>query len=308
MSDAAASAAPSGAQPAAVQALLRRAAIASEAPWLHREVARRMAERLAIVKAEPDCVIDWWSAQGGGRSALQGQYPKARIESVEPTAPLVERARRAARPAWWSVRRWVGPAPAAWLQAEAPHCARAGLLWSNMMLHWADDPAMVFARWREAVAVGGFVMFSCFGPDTLRELHALYARLGWGPPGHAFIDMHDLGDALVRAGFADPVMDMETLTLTWADAESALAELRALGGNAAAARWPGLRTPRWRARLLDELQRALAGADGRLRLSFEIVQGHAFQPPPRVRVAAETRLSAETLRSLARAGRPPATP
>lgn len=306
MSDAAIPTAPSGAQPAAVQAQLRRAAIATEAPWLHREVARRMAERLAIVKAQPDGVIDWWSALGGGHPALQARYPKARIEAVEPTMALVARSRRAVQSPWWSVQRWLHAPPAVWREDEAPRDARAGLLWSNMMLHWTADPAALFERWREAVAVGGFVMFSCFGPDTLRELQALYARLGWGLPGHDFIDMHDLGDALVRAGFADPVMDMETLTLTWADAEAALAELRGLGSNAAISRRPGLRTPRWRARLLDELQRALVGADGRLRLSFEIVQGHAFQPPPRVRVTAETRVSAETLRSLARAGRPPA--
>ncbi|WP_295644938.1 biotin synthase [uncultured Methylibium sp.] len=308
MSDPAASAALHGAQPAAVQAQLRRAAQASEAPWLHREVARRMAERLAIIKASPDCVIDWGSLRGGGRAALQAQYPEARIEMVEPTPALAERSRLAARAPWWTPRRWLRPAPAAWLEPRAPRDGRAGLLWSNMTLHWAADPAPVFERWREAVAVGGFVMFSCFGPDTLRELRALYRRLGWGVPGHAFIDMHDLGDALVQAGFADPVMDMETLTLTWVDAEAALAELRGLGSNAAGARLAGCRTPRWRARLLDELQSALAGPDGRLRLSFEIVQGHAFQPPPRLRVAAETRVPVETLRRLARAGqRPPTT-
>lgn len=308
MSDPAASAALHGAQPAAVQAQLRRAALAGEAPWLHREVARRMAERLAIVKASPDCVIDWWSARGGGRAALQAHYPTARIEMVEPTPALAESSRLAARAPWWTPRRWLRPAPAAWLESQAPRDGRAGLLWSNMMLHWVADPAPVFERWREAVSVGGFVMFSCFGPDTLRELQALYRRLGWGMPAHAFIDMHDLGDALVQAGFADPVMDMETLTLTWADAQAALAELRGLGSNAAGSRFAGWRTPRWQARLLDELRSALAGPDGRLSLSFEIVQGHAFQPPPRLRVTAETRVPVETLRRLARAGQRPPTP
>lgn len=308
MSDAAAPDASAAAQ-AAVQSWLRRAARGSAVPCLHREVAQRMAERLAIVRLRPVDVVDWWSVLGGGRSALQAQYPKARIAAVEPTVLLQRRAQREALPPWWAPQRWLGPAPRAWLEGEAPLDGCAGLVWSNMMLHWSADPAQLFARWREALAVDGFVMFSCFGPDTLQELRALYARLGWGPPSHRFIDMHDLGDALVHAGFADPVMDMERLTLTWPDANAALSELRALGGNAAAARHPGLRTPRWRSRLQDELRLALSDGDGRLRMSFEIVQGHAFRPPPRVRVAAETRVSVEALRSLARAGqRPPSAP
>lgn len=295
-----------GPQPAAVQAYLRRAAQASAAPWLHGEIARRMAERLAIVKATPSVVIDWWAAQGGGAAALRTQYPRARIEAVEPNAALARRSARDARWPWWSPRRWTQRAMPVWHEADAPRDGRAKLLWSNMMLHWSADPALQFAQWREAVAVDGFVMFSCFGPDTLRELRSLYQRLGWAAPGHAFIDMHDLGDAMVQAGFADPVMDMEQLTLTWADASAALLELRTLGGNAAAQRHAGLRTPRWRARLLSELETALAGSDGRLHLSFEIVYGHAFRPLPRVRVAAETRVSVEALRSLARAGSKPA--
>lgn len=292
----------SGPQPAAVQAYLRRAARMPTAPWLHGEIARRMAERLGIVKATPAVVIDWWSAQGGGASALRTQYPQARIEAVEPNEGLAQRSERNARRPWWSLRRWTQPAMPLWTEGAAPGDSRAELLWSNMMLHWSADPARLFAQWREAVAVDGFVMFSCFGPDTLRELRSLYRRLGWTVPGHAFIDMHDLGDAMVHAGFADPVMDMEPLTLTWADASAALAELRTLGGNAASQRHPGLRTPRWRTRLLAELESALAGPDGRLRLSFEIIYGHAFRPLPRVRVAAETRVSVEVLRSLARAG------
>ncbi|WP_428420192.1 biotin synthase [Methylibium sp.] len=296
-----------GPQAAAVQAHLRRAARAGVAPWLHGEIARRMAQRLAIVKTTPAVVIDWWSAQGGGAAALRAQYPRAQVEAVEPNEGLVRRSARAALAPWWSPRRWTRPAMPVWREADAPRDGRAQLLWSNMMLHWSADPALQFTQWRDAVAVDGFVMFSCFGPDTLRELRPLYRRLGWAEPGHAFIDMHDLGDAMVQVGFADPVMDMEQLTLTWADAAAALAELRTLGGNAGVQRHAGLRTPRWRARLLAELDTALAGPDGRLRLSFEIIYGHAFRPPPRVRVAAETRVSVEALRSLARAGSKPAS-
>ena len=298
------SAASPAAQPSAVQAHLRRALRHDQAPWLHGEIARRMARRLQVVKLQPAVVIDWWAALGSSE-VLRVQYPKARIERVEPTPAWVRRSEQAAQRPWWSPARWLrGPTPV-WLQTNAPRDGRAQLLWSNMMLHWAVDPLATFERWRGALAVDGFVMFSCCGPDTVVELRTLYRRLGWQEAGHAYIDMHDLGDAMVSAGFADPVMDMERLTLTWPDAEAALAELRTLGGNASGQRFAGLRTPRWRARLLRELESVLAGPDGRLRLSFEIIYGHAFQPPPRLRVAAETRVPLETLRGMARAGAKP---
>lgn len=288
-----------GPQAAAVQAHLRRAAAADAAPWLHREIAGRMAHRLAVVRAQPALVLDWWAALGGGLDALRAQYPRARIEAVEPSDALLQRSLRGLRAPWWSLRRWHGPAPG-WREDALPREPRAQLLWANMMLHWAADPAALFARWHEVLAVDGFVMFSCFGPDTLRELHALYRGLGEPPPGQAYIDMHDLGDAMVQAGFADPVMDMERIKLTWADAAAALTELRGLGSNASAQRHAALRTPRWRARLLEAMQAELSGADGRVGLSFEIVYGHAFKPPPRLRVAAETRVSLDALRTMAR--------
>jgi malonyl-CoA O-methyltransferase len=138
-------------------------------------------------------------------------------------------------------------------------------------------------------------MFSTLGPYTLRELGGLYADAGWGPAQAPLTDMHDLGDALVQAGFADPVMDQEMLTLTWSSPQAALEELRQLGANAHPARAPGLRTPRWRRRLLDALA-ARADAQGRVALGFEIVYGHAFRPAPRARLGGEGGVLVEDLR------------
>jgi malonyl-CoA O-methyltransferase len=114
--------------------------------------------------------------------------------------------------------------------------------------------------------------------------------------------MHDLGDMLVHAGFADPVMDQETLTLVWESPDALLGELRALGGNAAPGRFAGLRTPRWRARLGDALA-ALAGPDGRPRLSFEIVYGHAFKAAPPPLTDRPTTVSLDEMRALVRSRR-----
>jgi malonyl-CoA O-methyltransferase len=281
---------------AALQRWQQRQALASEPPWLHGEVARRMAERLQIMKLVPTVVIDWWSRSGGGGELLRAAYPKAQQLRVEPT--LVMQQPRPAAP-WWSSQRWRGDGVVA---ESAVADGQAQLLWANMMLHAVADPGALLAQWRRALSMEGFVMFSTLGPDTLKTLRQTYREAGWGAAHAPFVDMHDLGDMLLRAGFADPVMDQEVLRLTWATPDALLTELHGLGINADPARHAGLRTPRWRAHLNAALAEH-AGADGRIALEFEIVYGHAFNPPPRVAVAGETRLSAADLQRMARTGR-----
>ena len=283
---------------AALARAVRRQAVAAQPPWLHGEVARRMAERLPVVKLKPAVLIDWWSASGASRELLRAAYPKARVLRVEP-------ATMPARPAapWWQqiARRAPVSVEPATLQPGA-----AQLVWANMVLHAVFDPGSLMAQWRRALAVDGFLMLSTLGPDTLRTLRDIYREAGWGAAHAPFTDMHDLGDMLVQAGFADPVMDQERLTLTWATPEALLGELRTLGANADPARFAGLRTPRWRSRLLGAL-RERATADGRIALEFELVYGHAFNPPPRIKVAGETRVGVDELRTMARSGRRPGT-
>jgi len=277
-----------------------RQARATKAPWLHAEVARRMAERLPVIRQQPETVIDWWSHAGASQALLVEAYPNARQLRVEATSTLSPG--RVSHAPWWSARRWRRQEPPV---DEASLPASAGeLLWANMMLHTVPDPESLLQRWRRALAVDGFLMFSTLGPDTLAGLRAVYRDAGWGESHAAFTDMHDLGDMLVAAGFADPVMDQERLTLTWATPEAMLGELRTLGINANPARFAGLRTPRWRSRLLDAL-RERAGADGRMALEFELVYGHAFNPLPRAKVAGETRVPLDDLRAMARGGRRP---
>jgi len=177
------------------------------------------------------------------------------------------------------------------------------MLWANMALHMAADPQALVAHWHRLLAVDGFLMFSCLGPDTLRELRTLYAQLGWPPPSHEFTDMHDWGDMLVHSGFAEPVMDMERLTLTWDSPQRLAAELRELGANLNRGRFPALRGRGWKSAFERHLAESLRGPDGRLTLTFEIVYGHALKPVPRVLVAGESALSAEDMRALLRAGR-----
>ena len=259
---------------------------------MHGEAARRMGERLAFIKRQPARVLEWRSWLGASDAVLRERCPRA--ERI-----VVEEIARESAP-WWSPRRWAG-GPAAMAPAAVP-AGSADLLWANMALHFEADVEGLLRRWRPLIATDGFLMFSTLGPGSLDALRELYRDAGWGPALAPLVDMHDLGDMLVHAAFAEPVMDQEQLVLTWPDAGAALAELRGLGGNAAPDRFSGLRTPRWRERLRAALNER-RGADGRVRLTLELVYGHAFCPATRPRVAPQTHIPVEQLRSLARAGR-----
>jgi len=268
----------------------------NHSPWLHEEVARRMAERLQWIRAQPDAWAHWGPLAGGldGHRLVQARYPQARAHLVETHAEHARLALTRLRARWWQPARWLGPA----LLCGEPPPASVQLVWSNMTLHAQPHPQALIARWSSALAPGGFVMFSCLGPDSLRDLRRVYESLGWPPPASDFTDMHDWGDLLVASGFAEPVMDMETLTLSWSGPEALLAELRQLGRNLHPQRWPALRARGWKSRLQGALASALAdpAGSGRLLLRFEIVYGHAFKSEPRLPLAAETRIGLEELR------------
>ena len=291
----------------AVGAALRRLCTLPQPPWLHGEVAGRLAEHLGPLRKQPERVLDWWAGPGGGEAALRGRYPEAAIVAVEPDGDWLERRRQAQAMAapWWRFGRGRNEAASAHTTGDADATfGQAELVWANMMLHFVADPPALFARWHGLLGIDGVVAFSCPGPGTLRELRELYTAAGWPAPTPGFIDMHDLGDMLVEAGFAEPVLDQETLTLRWKSADALLAELRQLGGNTAPDRERGLRTPRWRARLLAALGER-ADADGSIGLSFEIAYGHAFKPAPRARAGEPVRVPLETVRAMVRKPRPP---
>ena len=282
----------------AARAALARLARRDAAPWLHGEIARRLVERLAPLRAEPRRIVEWWPGPGDGDMVLRERYPSAERVAVEPDGPWTERRRAAERKPWWSLR---GRAAATVLPDSASDAAigRAQLVWANMVLAFVVDPPALMARWHALLEVEGVAVFSCLGPGTLRELRELYAALGWPTPTATFIDMHDLGDMLVGAGFADPVLDQETLILRWKSGDALLAELAQLGGNTSPDRFRGLRTPRWRRRLLDALAER-ADSDGSVGLSVEVAYGHGFKPAPRVGGGAPVAVSLNEMRAMVR--------
>ena len=284
--------------PVAVDAALRRLLRQPAVPWLHAEVARRMAEKLPLILLKPKRLIDWWSQLGAGAELLAQAYPSAQRFKVEPGTGWIQRARQARKKPWWTAPRWVAGGDDA-IDQNSAMPERIELVWANMMLHAVVDPPALIARWHEMLSVDGFVMFSCLGPGSLRELRDMFERRGWSAPTPGFVDMHDLGDMLVQAGFSDPVMDQEMLTLCWNSPAALLAELRSLGGNTAPKRFGGLRTRRWQRELERELA-ALAAPDGKISLSFEIAYGHAFKSRPAVRAGASTTVSLEDMRAMVR--------
>ena len=270
-------------------------------PWLHEEVARRMAERLGVIRLPVQAWAHWEPVRGGlaGHDLVAAHYPGSRCFRVFDGLQQAPDATKKEATGWW--RKLVGARASEEAVARPPE-ASVQLVWANMLAHHAADPAALLADWHRALAVDGFVMFSCLGPDTLKELRGLSARLGWPPPAHEFTDMHDWGDQLVAAGFAEPVMDMELITLTFASPQRLLAELRELGRNLHVGRFGALRSHGWRQRLeaaMDEQLRA-PGSGEPLSLSFEVIYGHAVKAPPRHSVKDETAIGLDEMRATLR--------
>jgi len=257
-----------------------------------------MMERLALFRKPPGCWLNWEPIQGGEQAhqALTERFPGVPVY-VQARALAQARARlQALRPHKpWPWGRW-------WRAAALPEATRdmpVDMLWANMSLHQEARPLQVMKHWFEQVQTGGFLMFSCLGPDSLLELRRLHAERNWPEPAHAFTDMHDLGDMLLASGFAEPVMDMERIGLTYSNAQALLADLRQLGRNLSTRRFTGLRGRAWGRQWCEAVEQQLPrDAEGRLLLSFEIVYGHAFKPEPRLPQRPQTQtISVASLRS-----------
>lgn len=262
---------------------------------LQREVGARMAERLGIIKLTPATILDAGCGTGEALGELHTRYPAAHLVALDLALNMTRAARRRSAPVVANERsllaRLLGPRVAVTTPAPGIVCGdierlplRSGcaeLIWSNLVLHWVDAPPLAFREFHRVLAVGGLLTFTTFGPDTLRELRTAFAMIDAATHVNRFVDMHDLGDMLVEAGFADPVMDMEMLTLTYADAMALMRELKALGAhNVTAARPRGMMGRRRWHRMLDALE--AFRREGRLPATFEVIYGHAWKPAPRI--------------------------
>lgn len=248
--------------------------------FLRTELERGLIERLEPVRIEPSRLVLACAGQSSLALPLRQRFPQALLVATEADdrALSVLRNRLAPARSGWLARLRAARRPPAEVYVTAnparlPLAASStDMVLSSLMLHACSQPSEWLSEWLRVLRPGGVFGFVCFGVDTLAELRALGARL---PP---LPDMHDLGDALVRAGFAEPVVDTERLTVTWRDPQTLLDEIRQWGGNAARGRFRGLLTPRHRAQWLAAIE-TLRGADGLIAMSAEVIYGHAWCPP-----------------------------
>jgi malonyl-CoA O-methyltransferase len=257
-----------------------------EVAVLQREIGARMLSRLDYVKLDPAAILDAGCGTGAAIGELQARYPQSRIVALDLALPMVEAARRRIGAGRSLYRRLLGPLTGRAHPAPAFVCGDinalpfAGvsfdLLWSNLALQWVNDLPRAFAEARRVLRVGGLLTFTTFGPDTLKELASAFRQVDGHTHVSRFVDMHDVGDMLVDAGFADPVIDMEFVTMTYETPAALLRELRALGAtNATRGRSRGLTGRRRMARAEAALERQRR--DGRIPATYEVIYGHAWK-------------------------------
>jgi malonyl-CoA O-methyltransferase len=258
---------------------------------LHAEIAARMDARLDYIKLQPSRLVDLGCGIGGALPALRKRFPAADALALDLALSRVQRAAPARTGGW--LQQKLKP-----LFGQNAHSmgicgnmaalplktASVQLAWSNLALHWLNDPAPAIAEAHRVLSVGGLFMFSCLGPDTLKELRQAMGHTAT-PRLHRFVDLHDIGDVLVNAGFANPVMDVELITLTYETAQALHRDLKWSGAqNAAIGRARGLSghvPPGW-------LQATTPGSDGRFGITFEVIYGHAWKPEPRRTASGES--------------------
>jgi malonyl-CoA O-methyltransferase len=258
------------------RAFSRASAVYDAAAVLQAAVRAELLGRLDVVRTEPRVVLDLGCGTAHSTRALEKRFPRARVIAMDAAHGMLVAARAQQR--WW--RRF----PRVQADAAALPLASASvdLLFSNLMLQWCPDLDRVFAEFQRVLRPDGLLHFTTFGPDTLCELRAAFAAVDDRDHVNAFADMHEIGEGLVRAGFAAPVLDVDRHLLTYPDALELMRDLKAIGANqVVGARQRGL-TGRGR---IAAMQRAYEAErrDGRLPATYEVVYGHAWRGQARQR-------------------------
>jgi malonyl-CoA O-methyltransferase len=251
---------------------------------LQREVTSRLIERLDYIKIKPRRVLDLGAGTGTGTRALRKAYPAAGIVALDCASGML----RQLEVNEGLLERWRGRTLTVCADAhELPFADHSfELVFSSLTLQWCEQPMRVFQEIFRVLKPGGALVFSSLGPDTLRELRDSWAAVDTGTHVNKFIDMHLVGDMLVETGFADPVMDMEHITLTYQDVTALLRDIKRIGANtvldpAGAALGRGL-TGKGRLAAMQQAYAACCTAEGRYPATYEIVYGLAWGRDPAV--------------------------
>lgn len=252
----------------------RAAAGYAEHAVLQHEVEDRLLERLDFVTTPPQRVLDLGCGPGRASGHLRKRWRKADIIAMDLALPMLQQARR----------------EGSWLRPLARVCADArqlpladnsiDVLFSSLCIQWIVDLPALFDEFRRVLRPDGFLALSTFGPMTLRELRAAWADVDRAPHVSQFADIQRVGDALLAAGFRDPVLDGEDITLTYADAGALMRDLKAIGAtNADTYRRRGL-TGKSRLKAVAEAYEEYRRDDGRLPATYEVLYAHAWGPRP----------------------------
>jgi malonyl-CoA O-methyltransferase len=261
------------------RAFSRAAADYDAAAVMQREVCIRMLEKLDYIKLKPARLLDVGSGTGWGTRQLGERYPKAEVTALDIAIGMLQHARGTS--SWW--QKLFGRREqflCADVEALPLASGSIDMVWSNLALQWCNDLPATFVELHRILDTDGLLMFSCFGVDTLKELRVAFREVDGYNHLNRFVDMHDVGDMLVAAGFADPVMEMETITLTYEDVRAVMQDLKSIGANnATAGRAHGMMgKAAWQqvSANYETLRR-----NGKLPATFEIVYGHAWKPLPK---------------------------
>ncbi|TWT19366.1 malonyl-ACP O-methyltransferase BioC [Luteimonas marina] len=272
------------------RAFSRASAGYESAAQLQREVEARLLESLDFLALSPDrgerwspgVVLDVGSGPGHASQAMRRRWPKARIVALDLSLPMLgEVAPREG----WGFRETLGlrrplDRVCADLRALPLMDASVDVLFSNLCLQWIEDLPAAFAGFRRVLKPGGLLLCSTFGPDTLWELREAFARADDAPHVSPFATIAQFGDALMHAGFRDPVLDRDLLLRGHADLSALMRELRAIGAtNALHARRHTL-TGRARFAAAAAAYEPLRGADDLLPASWEVITAMAWAPEP----------------------------
>lgn len=268
----------------------RVAAVYDRHAALENEVASRLHERVVFQRRVPERIVDLGCGTGHSTAALKQRYRKAEVVGLDFAMEMCRRTRarsRLLRP----LRVVCADIAMLPLASRSADLAVAGLAFQ-----WLADFNTVFNELRRVIRPGGTLLFSCLGPGSMRELRAACAALALPAGFRAFPDLHDIGDALVAAGFAEPVMDSETIVLDYGSIEDLLADLEGTGAALHCTDWTAVRASAETLR-----SRWPQGPEGRLALGWEVVYGAAFGPdegqPVRRAGGEEATFSVEALRS-----------
>jgi malonyl-CoA O-methyltransferase len=240
-----------------------------QAAVLQREVGQRMLERLDVIRLEPKRVVDVGGGTGLQSVALNKRYKKARLITLDISPAMLRQARK--RKGWFSKQYFV----CADVECLPLANHSIDLIYSNLTVQWCNDLDRTFYELRRILKPDGLLMFSTFGPDTLKELRESWKKVDGYNHVNAFMDMHDIGDALLRAGLTDPVMDVEHITMTYPDVLKLMKDLKTIGAhNVTGGRARGLTGKGRLKAVLDSYESYRR--DGVLPATYEVVYGHAW--------------------------------